>query len=114
VPGQPEASWLLKAISHTDPDLKMPPRQRPLPESVVADFRKWIEMGAPDPRDEKSASNAAEIAKAARNHWAFQPVKTVTPPAVKDAAWPQGSIDHFILAALEQRGLAPSPNAEPS
>ena len=27
----------------------MPPKEK-LPDSVIADFAKWIEMGAPDPR----------------------------------------------------------------
>ena len=29
-------------------DYEMPPKK--LPEKVIADFKKWIEMGAPDPR----------------------------------------------------------------
>ena len=34
--------------------LEMPPK-KPLPESVVADFAKWIAMGAPDPRKRRPA-----------------------------------------------------------
>src|SRR5579885_3666624 len=47
VPGRPEQSLLLAAISQHG-DLKMPPKKK-LPEAVVAGFRRWIEMGAPDP-----------------------------------------------------------------
>jgi len=41
---------LLQAIRYGDDHLKMPPKEK-LPESVIADFEKWIAMGAPDPRD---------------------------------------------------------------
>ena len=47
VPGASEESLLLTAISHSDPDLRMPPQQRKLPDSVIADLRKWITMGCP-------------------------------------------------------------------
>ena len=48
----------------------------------------------------------------ARTHWAFQPLRSVEPPAVKDEGWVRTPIDRFILAALEAKGLAPSPRAE--
>src|SRR5689334_6164628 len=48
IPGKPDESPLIKALKHED-GLEMPPNNK-LPESVVANFVKWIEMGAPDPR----------------------------------------------------------------
>jgi hypothetical protein len=45
-------------------------------------------------------------------HWAFQPVKAPPLPAVRRQDWPRTSIDHFILAKLEERGLAPSAPAD--
>src|SRR5215813_5539827 len=50
VPGDADKSLLLKAIRHTDDDFKMPPKKK-LDAAVIADFEKWIAMGAPDPRD---------------------------------------------------------------
>lgn len=50
VPGKPEESWLLKAISHEDPDLAMPPKKEKLPAAVIADLKHWIKTGAHDPR----------------------------------------------------------------
>ncbi len=32
----------------------MPPKGK-LPDNVIADFEAWVKMGAPDPRDGKSA-----------------------------------------------------------
>ena len=54
VPGDSEASLLLTAISHTDPDLRMPPKKERLPESVINDFKSWIRMGAADPREDEA------------------------------------------------------------
>jgi hypothetical protein len=44
----------------------------------------------------------------AQTHWAFRPLATQTPPVVRDANWPASPIDQFILATLEQKGLAPA------
>lgn len=48
-----------------------------------------------------------------RAHWAFQPVRPVPPPAVKNTAWVRTPIDRFILATLEAKGWQPAPAAEP-
>ena len=49
VPDKPEESQLITALEYLNSDLQMPPKKR-LPASVMADFRAWIKMGAPDPR----------------------------------------------------------------
>jgi hypothetical protein len=49
---------------------------------------------------------------AARKHWAYQPVRKPTLPAVKQADWPSSAIDSFILARLEAAGLTPSPASD--
>ena len=48
VPGDLEASLLYQAICAADGVEPMPPKDK-LPASVIADFRMWISMGAPDP-----------------------------------------------------------------
>jgi hypothetical protein len=57
---------------------------------------------------------AAERPAAAENiqHWAFRPVQRQPLPGVKKTAWPGNEIDRFILARLEERGLAPAPRAD--
>jgi len=45
--------------------------------------------------------------------WSFQPLHEQPLPEVKNIAWPQNRIDHFILAELERNGLSPSPEADP-
>src|SRR5262245_4145455 len=103
VPGNPGKSLLLQALRQTD-DLRMPPNKK-LPDAVIADFAKWIEMGAPDPRRPsgtlKPRRTAFLITDEDRNHWAFRPVADPALPALKNADWARNGIDHFILAKLE-------------
>jgi hypothetical protein len=47
-----------------------------------------------------------------RSHWAYQPIERQEPPAVKDASWVRNPIDRFILAELEELGLAHAPEAD--
>ncbi|HEX5270698.1 MAG TPA: DUF1549 domain-containing protein, partial [Gemmataceae bacterium] len=54
----------------------------------------------------------APAADDAKPHWAFRPVRRPAVPAVKNAAWPRTSIDRFVLARLEEKGLTPSPEAD--
>src|SRR5438067_2270282 len=79
VPGNAKKSLLLTAIKHVQEELKMPPKKK-LSSEVVADFEKWIGMGAPDPRDGavKVVKNEIDIEKG-RKFWSFQPVKKAAP-----------------------------------
>ena len=42
------------------------------------------------------------------DHWAYRVPVRPEPPAVADADWARGDLDRFVLARLEQEGLAPS------
>src|SRR5262249_52950573 len=50
VPGDPEASPLIKAVRYTDPELQMPPKNKKLADDQIATLEAWVKMGAPDPR----------------------------------------------------------------
>ena len=63
-------------------------------------------------RSPRSMPAAKEPRRAAKQHWAFRPVRSPQLPAVKDRAWPATSVDRFILARLESKGLSPSPPAD--
>ncbi len=110
--GDPQKSLLIQAIKHVKEELSMPPKKK-LPETVVADFEKWIAMGAPDPRDtaDKAKKYVIDLEKG-RKFWAFQPLQQPTLPAVKNAAWAKGAIDRFLLAELEAKGLKPVADAD--
>ena len=114
VPGNLERSLLLTAISYADPDLQMPPKKERLPASVIADVRRWIKMGAPDPRETSVPPRPALGIDAGRKFWAFRKPIGHAPPEVRDPAWAKSDIDRFVLAKLESAGLAPSADAEPT
>lgn len=110
VPGNVKQSLLISALRHED--WQMPPKGK-LPESVIADFVKWIELGAPDPRTESTPAPASSESKpSTSNHWAFQPRQAVVVPNIPNDDWSQNGIDRFILAKLQQHGLRPSPEAD--
>ena len=113
VPGKPADSLLLQAIKHTSAKLKMP-RDGKLPPTVIADFERWILLGAPDPRDERAIAGRGGIDfEAARKHWAYQPIKNPALPGIKNKQWGTSPIDRFILARLEEKDLSPSAPADP-
>ncbi|MDX2150179.1 MAG: PSD1 and planctomycete cytochrome C domain-containing protein [Bryobacteraceae bacterium] len=100
-PGQPEASTLYKVLTYQYA-VKMPPSGK-LPPDQVADIAAWIRMGAPYPRAQAAGSN---------KHWAFQPVSSPQPPAVKNRGWVQTPVDAFLLQKLEEAGLRPAAPAD--
>ena len=121
VPGQPEHSLLLKALTYKDANLKMPPTGK-LPEKVIADFREWIADGAVDPRTTQLSEAASGESKEdgpgtpieeGRKWWAFQPLRQRPAPPVSNPDWTERKIDSFILARLDENNLQPSPPAEP-
>ncbi len=104
VPGDAENSLILSALKYDS--FEMPPKGR-LPDAVIADFQTWIQDGAIDPRT-GSATKRAEIDIAAgREHWSYQLPRRANLPAVVDRAWPLGSVDTFLLNALEAKSLSP-------
>jgi hypothetical protein len=116
IPGDPDGSVLLTAMAHTDPDLIMPPKKDRLPDSVLADFKQWIAMGAPDPRDQKSPAGPRSSIdlEEGRKYWSFQPIVRQPIPTTRTAGWAKRELDHFVLAKLEANNLSPSADAEPA
>jgi hypothetical protein len=95
VAGKPDESTLWQVINKE----KMPPKE-PLPEAERALLKRWIAQGSPG------------LAASAKAHWAFVPPVKPTPPVAKDAGRIRTDIDRFILAALEQKGLTLTPEAD--
>ena len=115
VPNNLDESWLYNAITHQD--YVMPPKRK-LPAAVIADFREWIEMGAPDPRTSavgqiQSSISVEDIAAAKISHWAYTPPAMPELPAVNDSQWPVTAVDRFIRARLEREEMAPAADAPP-
>ncbi len=115
MPGQPEKSRLIEAISHKNVKLKMPQKYK-LPDAVIADLTAWVTMGAPWPDEKlvkKNAVSTFDLAKRKAEHWCWQPIHVPEVPKVQDVTWGTSDIDRFLLAKLEAKGLKPARDAEP-
>ncbi len=115
VPGNLHESWLWNAINYED--YRMPP-DKPLPDQVIADFRDWIEMGAPDPRQSEieavqSTVTAADI-KQGRKFWSFTKPKRSVIPEVTDSEWTRNPVDNFISRKHQDKNLTPADDADPN
>ena len=97
VPGDPDASELVRRILTEDPDDRMPPpkHKKPLTEEQKKLLVRWVREGAEYSR-----------------HWSFEPIKSHAPPAVSAGAWPRTPVDHFVLAPLEAGKIQPAPEAD--
>ena len=109
VPGDADASEMIRRLTLTDPDERMPLDHPALKPDEIDLLRRWIDQGAEW-----------------GDHWAYQSVERPEVPATgsfwdrltayipgrtKDS-WENNEIDHFILDKLEQEGLTPSPEAD--
>jgi hypothetical protein len=88
-------------------------------------FLSGIATAAAALADESPGANASAPAAAVSNGtstttaapprsqlWSYQPVKSQDVPAVKQRKWVRTPIDAFVLAKLESKGLAPSPDSD--
>lgn len=109
VPGNSNASILLKRILGEGNEARMPMGGDALKTEQIELIRKWIDQGAiwPEANPSQIANSKSEIPK----HWAY--VKPVRPalPQVGNPAWVRNPIDAFVLARLDKEGLKPSPEA---
>ncbi len=115
VPGGVEKSLLIEAIRYES--FEMPPDSK-LSERVIADFEKWIKMGAPDPRD-TTAGDATETETQpgidfvkARQFWSFQPPQLSRTAAIGGSEWVSQPIDAFVLTRLNENHLKPNAAAD--
>lgn len=111
VPFDLNESLLITAIRYEDSTLEMPPKYK-LDADVIADFEKWIEMGAPDPRERRSSTGAPEEytntidIEEGRKHWAYQvPVKPRVPEISTDEVPVKNPIDAFVRQKQEEAGF---------
>jgi Protein of unknown function (DUF1553)/Protein of unknown function (DUF1549)/Planctomycete cytochrome C len=108
VPGKPEESLLIKAVSHQDKSLQMPEER--LSDEELTVLVQWVRDGAWDNREVKPIDGDA------RDWWSLRPLVSPSIPPVSSNHGTQNSsnpIDAFVSAKLAETGLSSSPRAEP-
>ena len=109
VPGAPEKSLLIKAVSG-EGDFQMPPEEKLKLKQIEA-LSRWIKSGANWPK------SSAPSPDDRRSHWAFLPLRRALPQTGSTEAagrlrhGASNSIDLFILSRLADAELEP---AEPA
>lgn len=112
-PGDPDGSLLIKAVRH-QAGLQMPPG-RMLPARQQKILEEWVRQGAyfPASASQPAGPQSWEQAVAERrNWWSLQPLRQVSPPAVRKPGWSSHPVDMFIQSHLEREGIAPPTAAD--
>ncbi|HXB91817.1 MAG TPA: DUF1549 domain-containing protein, partial [Puia sp.] len=94
IAGDPDHSEMIRRISSSDPEEKMPYKHEPLTKEEIKIFREWVRQGAPWGQ-----------------HWAYAPVTPPQVPSLKDG-WIRNEVDRYILQRLREEGLEPAGLAE--
>jgi mono/diheme cytochrome c family protein len=102
ISGKPEESLLVKMVRWSDADHQMPPKKK-LTEAEIALLEEWVKLGAPDPRVQNKKPPSP------LDWWSLKPLLQPAPPQSPELAH---AIDRFIQARLQERKLAPSPEAD--
>lgn len=105
VPGSPGASEMIRRITSSDPEDRMPHEKDPLSSTEISVLKKWVKQGA-----------AWDL------HWAYRPVQKPEIPKptarwwgllpAEKSGWPRQDLDWFVLDRLKKEKLAPSPEAD--
>ncbi len=98
-PRDPEASELIERINSRDPKELMPPpvTTKTLSTEQKVMLKRWVEAGAEY-----------------QPHWSTIAPRRPDFPTVQDTGWVRNSLDRFVLAKLEEKGLTPAPEADRS
>ena len=114
IPGKPEKSRLVTAVSYKDVDLQMPPDSK-LPAAQIAALAEWVKRGAPWPKEAVAQGDTHknfDLAKRKAEHWCWAPIGNPGEPVVTNSKWAVRRLDSFILASLEKEGLKPAKAAD--
>jgi mono/diheme cytochrome c family protein len=108
VAGDSSASPLYRFVSGADPEMTMPPKKSSphgLDPAELDTLRRWLDEGAVWPAGVDTAQLEDRM-----DWWAFKPLVRPELPLPSQQGLPP--IDAFVQAALEARGLTPSPEAD--
>ena len=137
IPGSADASRAYRRVAGMEQPLMPMAPLPPLSSEEVAVLKTWINQGAkwesgkvgpastaPTPSDPKAPDKISvaggyaksyeerPITEPERKWWAFQKPVRSSVPKVADARWNRHPIDAFVKKALDEKGLAPAPQAD--
>ncbi len=122
VPGNASASRMYRRVAgHEQPAMPMAPMPA-LSAPEVALLRDWIDQGARWAEPAAAAQPVAAgylqqykekpVTAEDRGWWAFRKPVRHPVPGVSEARWSANPVDAFVKRSLEQKGLAPAPQAD--
>ncbi|GAB3702014.1 hypothetical protein GCM10027592_30940 [Spirosoma flavus] len=106
IPGDADASEMIRRLTLTDHEERMPLEADPLKPEDIDILRKWIDQGAEW-----------------GDHWAYTRIEKPEVPKIgtfwsrlgiaehQEQNWAKNEIDHFILEKVREHDLKPSPEA---
>ncbi|GAO45242.1 DUF1553 domain-containing protein [Flavihumibacter petaseus] len=92
IPGDPDHSEMIRRLTLTDPEERMPYKHEALLKEEISLLKKWVKQGAKW-----------------GDHWAYLPVKQQTIP---DVSGGNNAIDAFVLEKLKAHDLSAAPRAD--
>ncbi|HLP35735.1 DUF1553 domain-containing protein [Lacibacter sp.] len=105
IPGDPDASEMIRRLTLKDEEERMPYKEHPLAEEEINVLRTWIKQGA------KWGT-----------HWAYATVEEQEVPKgnsrffgllpAKKNEWVRNDVDYFVYDKLNEQKLTPSPEAD--
>ncbi|MFO1003149.1 MAG: PSD1 and planctomycete cytochrome C domain-containing protein [Planctomycetaceae bacterium] len=105
----PEKSSLwMRITAGPDEEHRMPPEGSRLNSEQLSKLRQWLSSGAVWP--ERSVLRSPQAA--ARDHWAFQSVKSPVVPTSTSKVYVRNEIDAFVVARLESQNISPASEAD--
>ncbi len=114
VPGDVEKSLLLKRVTHSSENRRMPKESDALTDTQIADLTTWIRDGAAWPAEKipDYSKQKSKYAGLRASHWAWQPLTKPAVPSV-EGDWVRSDVDRFILSKLRDNKLEPVADAPP-
>ena len=103
IPGDPDHSEMIRRLSLSDPEERMPYRHEALSSKEIATLKQWIKEGAKW-----------------GDHWAYLPVQAMPVPDVDHwffgvsggKNWVKNDVDAFIYEKIKKAGLKPAAEAD--
>ena len=94
VPGNPGKSEMIRRLTLSDPEERMPYQHQPLSKEEISILTKWIKQGA-------------EWGE----HWAYKPLEQIPVPEIQND-WVRNDIDRFVYRKLKAEELQPASRAD--